>query len=456
MHAAVFRAGASATDITPAPGTLINGELTAFYARYIHDPLYARAVVMEKEGCTMAIVIVDICAMPKDFIDEVKSAITSRTGISRRNILIAATHTHAAGSVASLFLCEPDMAYRKKLPALILQAVVQAKANSRPAMLAFGVADAPEHLVCRRYVMKEGYEAHNPVTGGLDAVKTNPVGSESFIAGRASVTDPACSFMALKDHDGNWIAVLGNYNMHYAGDWEAGTITADYFGVFSKAVQETLQAGGDFVAMLSNGTSGEVNIWDFMDPHRYPSGHFAKSELIGKDLARKVCRALEGVVWQPDPSLEIAYEELSLPLRKPSPEDVEAAAKTVSATDYTHAPSIEAVYAREQVLLHGFPDTMPFPVQAFKIGNGIIGALGGEFFSETGLWLKRRNKAAAHYFTICLANGYAGYVPPAHELVRGGYETWRCRNSCLAPAAEEIIRHQLWQFIQQMPAGARG
>jgi neutral ceramidase len=72
--------------------------------------------------------------------------------------------------------------------------------------------------------------------------------------------------------------------------------------------------------------------------------------------------------------------------------------------------------------------------------------LGGEFFSETGLNLKKTNSAKP-YFTITIANGYVGYVPPKHEIEKGGYETWRCRTSFLAEDAEEIISNELKALI---------
>ena len=74
--------------------------------------------------------------------------------------------------------------------------------------------------------------------------------------------------------------------------------------------------------------------------------------------------------------------------------------------------------------------------------------MGGEFFAETGLWLKKQN-ASKNYFTICLANGYDGYVAPAHEIERGGYETWRARSSYLEVDAESKIRNELLELIRK-------
>ncbi|MBC7921078.1 MAG: hypothetical protein H7Z75_08285 [Ferruginibacter sp.] len=446
-----FQAGAARVDITPPLGTLINGDLVTHYARSVHDPLHAKALVLQSGAQTVALVVVDICAMPQDLLDEVKQQIHRHVGISPNNVLIASTHTHAAGSVMSLLLGAADLSYRQGLPASVLNAVQGARQRLRPARAGFGSVDAPEHVVCRRFFMKEGYAALNPVTGGLDEVKTNPFGAEAHIDRRVSAADPTVGFLAVQGLDGQWISVLANYGLHYVGDWENGTLTADYFGVFSEQLKKKLGANDDFVGMMSNGTSGEVNIWDFIDPDRYPKAAFAKSHLIGTDLAEKVGGALPGLEWQANPALDAQYAEVPVGVRKPTPAELATAQAVVAATDFeclqpTSAEAWRRVYAREQVLLHAYPDAVRFPVQAIRIGNGIIGALGGEFFAETGLRLKAAGPAA-RYFTITMANGYVGYVPPAHELRRGGYETWRCRTSFLAENAEELLREHLLRFI---------
>lgn len=64
--------------------------------------------------------------------------------------------------------------------------------------------------------------------------------------------------------------------------------------------------------------------------------------------------------------------------------------------------------------------------------------LGGEFFAQTGLTLKKE-LVGFNYFTITLANDYVGYVCPEREIEKGGYETWLCRTSCLEINAEHTI-----------------
>lgn len=444
-----LQAGVAKVDITPPLGTLVNGDFITHYATQVHDALYAKALLFKSGGITVAFCIVDICAMRREFLDEVKQQVHKLTGILPQNLLISSTHTHASGSVESLLLGAADLPYRQKLPTLIVEAILKAQQNLVNAKVGFGSIDVPEYVLCRRYAMQPGYQAQNPVTGGLDQVKTNPFGAEDQIIGPVSQMDTEFCYLAVKNEQDEWLSLLGNYSMHYVGDWENGTLSADYFGEFSNQLKDLLNADESFVGILSNGTSGEANIWDFLNPGRFPKGNFEKSRLIGGDLAKRVAQSVSTIEWQNNIKVDARYAEVQVGLRKPDGSDLEAAKALVAQSSYEKLEGIDfstmkQLYAREQVLLNEFPDTVNFPVQAIRIGNNIVGALGGEFFAETGLALKHE---VNNYFTITLANDYVGYVCPEHEIERGGYETWRCRTSCLEIAAEQKIRQELKSLI---------
>ncbi|WP_342645589.1 hypothetical protein [Mucilaginibacter sp. CSA2-8R] len=446
-----LQAGVAKVDITPPLGTLINGDFVTHYATQIHDVLYAKALVFKGGGVTVALCIVDICAMRRELLDAVKAQVYELTDILPPNILISSTHTHASGSVESLLLGAADLPYRQKLPSLIVEAIVKAQQNLVNARVGFGSVNIPEYVLCRRYAMQPGYEAQNPVTGGLDRVKTNPFGAEDQIIGPVSQMDTELCYLAVKNENDEWLGLLGNYSMHYVGDWENGTLSSDYFGEFSNQLKDLLHAGDAFVGMLSNGTSGEANIWDFLNPGRFPKGNYEKSRLIGGDLAKRVAQSVNEIEWQANATIAADYAEVRAGIRKPDASELEAAKLLVAQGTYEKLDGIDfktmqRLYAREQVLLNEFPDQINFPVQAIKIGNVVIGALGGEFFAETGLALKSEIK---NYFTITLANDYVGYVCPEHEIERGGYETWRCRTSCLEVTAEEKIRQVLKSLINK-------
>lgn len=447
-------AGAAQVDITPPLGTRINGDFVTHFATLIHDPLHAKCLVLQNNHEILAFVIVDICTMSQSFIDPVKAEIHQLTHIPIRNILIASTHTHAAGAIEEVHLGALDMAYRHQLASQIPKAVVQAKENLQPAEFTWGSIDVPEHVLCRRYHMTADYTPVNPVSGKEDRIKTNPFGLEKWIDRSVATPDPEVYYVALRNLNGEWISVLSNYSLHYVGDWENGTISADYFGVFAQAVKEKLNGGDQFVSMMTNGTSGDINIWDFEGKKSYPEIHFEKSKLIGQDIAQQVTDdILINKNWKNSVDLEVRNNSLTLGVRKPAQKEVEEAQKIVEQSDYENFVYSDAglrqAYAREQVLLNNEPDERGAPLQAIRIDDLIIGALPGEFFAETGLTLKEEDPARA-YFMICLANGNVGYVPPAHEIELGGYETWRCRYSCLEIEAEEKIRNEITILIDNL------
>lgn len=448
-----FQAGAAKVDITPSLGTIIGADFLPHYARFIHDPLFSKSLVFKNKQNIIAIIVVDICIMDSEFMDDVKLKIQTATGIHPKNILLASNHNHAAGDIINLLGGAADVAYKKKLPNLIVESVRLAKNNLQPAKIASDLVNVPEYVLCRRYLMAEEYESKNPVTRNNDIVKTNPFGGEDKIIEPAAKTDPELSFLAVKSLDDKWISVLGNYSLHYVGDWPDDSITADYFGEFSNQIQEKLGADDNFIGIMSNGTSGDVNIWDFMNPDRFPKEHYAKTKLIGGDLAQKAFEKIEGLTWEYEPTISVKFDELSLNIRKPSPQELEVARKGFIENDFDNlnlkSDMIQRIYDREQLLLNEFPDTAILGVQALKIGNLVIGALPGEFFAETGLKLKEGINLH-NYFTISLANSYGGYVPPAHEIDRGGYETWRARSSFLEQNAEEKIREKLAELIKEI------
>ena len=71
----------------------------------------------------------------------------------------------------------------------------------RPAEIAFGAVDAPEHVFNRRWFLKEGTMPPNPF-GKIDKVKMNPGAGNPNLVEPAGPTDPTVSFIALREPAG--------------------------------------------------------------------------------------------------------------------------------------------------------------------------------------------------------------------------------------------------------------
>jgi hypothetical protein len=84
-----------------------------------------------------------------------------------------------------------------------------------------------------------------------------------------------------------------------------------------------------------------------------------------------------------------------------------------------------------------------------RIGDLAIATSPCETFTETGLAIKKASPMK-QTFTISLANGYNGYLPPPEQHNLGGYETWRARSSYLAVDAEPQIRSTIIRLLNQL------
>ena len=453
MPTSVFLAEAAKQEITPVKGTLIGGDFVSHYARFVHDPLYAKSLVLKKGKKHCAIIILDLCIVPSDLMEEIKCLVTDSIGIAKEDILMACTHTHGAPDVAGILGGAVDISYRNKLPDLVLKSVTKANENCRPAKIASGKTVVLGHHMCRRYIMGEKYIAYNPVSNNLDTIKTNPFGAQHQILRPTAKVDNEVGFIMIKGLDGKWISTVANFASHYAGDWDIDTITADFYGVFADEMCSNLSATDDFVGMLSYGTGANVNTWDFSNSDQILKTDFKRANLIGKTIANAIFESVKGLVWEENPILDIKYKELKIPIQKPSDREVSNAESILEKNSIDgiklDAHGMSVLYAREQLLLSEYPDFHLASVQMMKIGSQWIGASGAELFSETGLWLKR-NLEKDNFFTICLANTYDGYVVPSHEMKKGGYETWRARSSFLEDGSENDIKMAMLQLSKDL------
>jgi hypothetical protein len=116
---------------------------------------------------------------------------------------------------------------------------------------------------------------------------------------------------------------------------------------------------------------------------------------------------------------------------------------------------LEEIYARETVLLSEQPPTRELKLQALRVGELGIAAIPNEVFAVTGLTIKRRSPLKST-FTIELANGCDGYIPPPDQHALGGYETWRARTSCLEERAEVTIVSTILDLLTSVAAKRTG
>jgi hypothetical protein len=377
--------------------------------------------------------------------DAARTTIEEKTGIPPTHVMMAATHTHSSVSARGSNRLIPDEAltdYQAFLAQRISDGVRRAVNQLGPAQIGWGSAREPTSVFNRRYHMRPGAATPNPF-GGQDRVVMNPGRANPDIVKAAGPTDPEVAFLAVRSLEGQPIAVLANYSLHYVGPGTSGVISADYFGEFADRLQQLLAADRldpPFVGMMSNGTSADINNIDWLNKPDRRWEPFEKMRDVAQRVAEAVAGEYEQVVFHPEAELDAAWDELRLTVRKPTRQQLDRAERVLADPD--HVPlshQREATYARRLQQLAESPDQVSIPLQVVRVGDGAIAALPFEVFVEIGLQLKAESPLP-HLFTISHANGTYGYLPTVQQHALGGYETWLGTNVVEVQAADKITR----------------
>src|SRR5207302_7913779 len=98
----VLRAGAAVVDITPKEFPInMPGGHSANMAQSAHDPLNARALVLDDGATTLAMVVIDNLGAGPEVLDEAKQIAAQKTGMATDKMLVSSTHTHSGASIGT-------------------------------------------------------------------------------------------------------------------------------------------------------------------------------------------------------------------------------------------------------------------------------------------------------------------------------------------------------------------
>ena len=329
----------------------------------------------------------------------------------------------------------------------IVDGVCRAIDNLAPARIAWGVGSAPDLVFNRRWKMKPGALLANPF-GGMDQVRMNPPIANPNLIEPAGPTDPDVSVISVQSIDGRPIALLANYSLHYVGGVPIGDISSDYYGVFADRIGQLIGADYQdpvFVAMMSNGTSADVNNIDVRHPHD-EVGPYRQIQLVANALAAEVHRVYQTLEYHDCVPLRIEQREIKIGVRHPNDIDVERARGILAGFDNNMMKGTREIYAQETLSMKDYPNEVSLIIQAVRIGQLGIAAIPCEVFAETGLKIKTKSPFSPT-FTISLSNGWNGYLPTPGQHKLGGYETWLARSSYLETDASPKILNTVMELL---------
>jgi neutral ceramidase len=457
-----IRVGVAEADITPPQGFLMAGYYHERRAMGIHDPLKAKAIVFRGGKEQAAIVVCDLTGIAVDLSTEVRRRAAAKTGIPVSHVVVSATHSHTAPDYTrDLFEHLESKAgagekprYAAKLIENIVEAIVQAHASAKPALLEAGSArQDPPVSFNRRFVMKDG------------SVKTWMRLDHPDVVRSAGPVDPEVGLLLIRDAaDQKPLGLLSNFALHL--DTLGGTQwSADYPHYIERTVRQAL--GNDVVSIFGTGCCGDIN---HVDPLRKDRN---KTDFIGGALGKTIAGNLTHLRQLKQSELRVRQVKVPVPLQKVTTEQVAWArpllidgkqGKKVEFFDLVNAykavvleqlrnkkPQLRSSDYINWGLTHtwaGVGDHLPVEVQTIGLGDEVgIVCLPGEIFVELGLAIKQASPFKTT-LVIELANCVETmYVPTRAAYAGGSYEV---TNSALEPGSGEMLVEAALRLLRDM------
>ncbi len=453
-----FHAGTAAVDISP---DVFPMQLRSGPSKYVHDPLHVRAIAFQNGDGRAIIALVDAIGVGREICDEAKAVAADKTGWKPEEILISATHTHTAPKGGDT--SEGRIAFEKKRRAGLAEALIKAIESLEPAKIGFESDEEPTEVRNRRNYLKPDIGVKNPMDG-VDIVATN--------AGRQNITkpagpvDPEVCVIDVRTKRGKALGLIANYSLHYVGGIpkiieengrEVGMASADYYGEFARIMP--YRVGGskppeNFVAFMTNGTSGDINNLIFYNP-RAPRAPFEQIQVVANKTADAAWRAVKKIEsYDENPTVAMRQREVELNYRKPSEAQVSKALELLKLTrkeqDAINGRTGSVANNTVKFAADDHPRTEPVIIQAVRIGEQAVVTMPFEVLVEIGLELKEKSPFPKT-FTISLANGGYGYLPPPNQHKLGGYETW-LGTSRFEENSSDILIKNLLEMLTELKA----
>jgi hypothetical protein len=401
---AVLRAGAAKLDITPQKHVKMAGYggRTGF-SEGIHDPLSARVIAFENNGNRLVLVSTDLLGFYNGTADYLRKALLEEFKLEPSELFLCGIHTHSAPTLTiDKEKGDPNnLEYTELLKDKLIEAIRRTLGNTSPVHIDAGVG-------------------HCPVGANRRELKLDGSGAGSIILGRNPYgpTDKEVLVMKVAKPDGNAIAALFDYATHSTCLGPKNyTISGDVMGIAEQFAEKIL--GDDITALGFAGASGDIDPWFRVLPgFNTDGGWIPEPVLLGTVLGEEVVHVFRGIgKVSGGGEIKTAFIALNLPGKPLNEIDVKK--------DY--------------------PPTV-LNLTVARIGDIAFVGIGCEVLTEIGMRIKAASPCK-RTFVITHCNGAAGYLPPAHLYIEGGYEI---KSSPFAPQAADMVVKQAVKMLHEL------
>jgi hypothetical protein len=421
------KAGFADGDISPELGMEQPGNYGKSYHKTFHDPCKVRISAFESGSNKALIIAYDALAVYQPWVDEVKEGIAAKYGISKSEIMIAASHSHSSGPTAMVMPGQydqatpfiQDLAYKQSSCADPIYLDTVKKITIATAMQALEDMQAVELGVGRGKEEKVAYNRRFRMKNGL--TYTHPGQLNPEILKVAGPIDPEVGVIGAWDKDGNCIGCVVNYACHSTTN--PGGISANWVYYMEQTIKGAF--GKDCVVVFLQGASGDVTQVNNRNPNKNRSGE-EWARYVGANVGAEAVKILLAMPKATSFPIKISKEFITIKRRMPDQEKVKESL-AMAKKDPEEVGKTNWVFAKETVMLDSWGKAHPshrVEIQAIQLGPVVLVGNPAEFFCELGLKIKAESQFP-FTFVVSMANDCVGYVPTldAFGPDGGGYET---------------------------------
>ncbi len=375
-----LRAGFAKIDITPDDSVMLYGYTSRKTPSVgVHDPLSARAVVLENSGKKVVLVSSDLGSYDGDVFPVIQKSILDKFNLKESELFLSAIHSHSS-PILSLNKEKgnpKNIRYTEILNQKLLTVIGEAFNNMKFVQTGIGAGSSP--VGSNRREMKPD---------GSITLGRNPYGP----------ADKEVLVMKIAGPDGTPVGAIYDYATHATSLGPGNMlISGDVLGLSAQFVEKIL--GKDLVAPVFAGASGNIDPWyRVLSGFNTEPGWIPEPILLGTLLGEEVVHVFRDIKEvNPGGEINTSFATIECPRRKMTENNNRA-------TEEDQSP------------------TIPVNITVARVGENVaFVGFNVEMLTEIGMAIKS-GSPYKYTFVITHCNGYSGYLPPAELYKEGGYE----------------------------------
>ncbi len=378
------KVGAAKVDITPDGSVFIGGYGMNRLSTGVHDPVWARCMVIECEGRRIAFLSLDLVGLFLDEVDIIRKGAASDT-LSEEDIIVCCTHNHQGPDTLGLWGPElgvsgVDSQYKLELRQRAVECIRKAESDMTPARLRVG-------------------------TTTVEGVAKN--------ARDRDILDPVLVAIKAEDEKGMTISTIVNFANHPEALGSRNTlISADWPSYLYRTVEEEL--GG--ICVLLNGALGGMVTPDVA------RNTFEETQRIGETTGNKAIECLESAEVLDFSGITHLSTSVRIPLANEGFVELRKA----------------GVIRRS---FHG--GKVQTELHVIRLGEVDMATIPGEALPKVGLEIKGHMRGK-YKILIGLGNDELGYIIPKEDFDASKYE----ESMSVGPKAAPIIIKGLADLLE--------